>query len=119
MSQATESTYPSSPDVSPLTGSGIAMTAKALVRALTLLSAQRELASRAESKAALSRRSVDAVRAMYVGEAWIERARPPRNEMAQPTSPVAAAGQFGARFSVAGVVIALGLLLLVADRMLF
>jgi len=119
MSQATESPYPSSPDVSSLSGSGIAMTAKSLVRALALVSAQRALANRAESKAALSRRNVDAVRAMYVGEGRVERARPARNEMAQPTPAVAAPGRFGVRFSVAGLVIAFGLLLLVADRMLF
>lgn len=119
MSQATESSYPSSPDVSSLSGSGIAVPAKALVRALALVSAQRALANRAESKAALSRRNVAAVRAMYVGEGRIQRARPARNEIAQPTPAVAAAERFGVRFSVAGLVIAFGLLLLVADRMLF
>jgi hypothetical protein len=56
---------------------------------------------------------------MYVGEGWLERARPARNEMAQPTPAVAAAERFGVQFSVAGVVIAFGLLLLVADRMVF
>ncbi len=119
MSQATESPYPSSPDVSSLSGSGIAVTAKALVRALALVSAQRALANRAESKAALSRRNVDAVRAMYVGEGRIELMRPARDENAQPTPAVAAPGRLGARFSVAGVVIAFSLLLFVADRMLF
>jgi D-aminopeptidase len=83
------------------------------------VSAQRALANRAEAKAALSRRNVDAVRAMYVGEGRIERARPARNEMARATPAVAAADRFGVRFSVAGVVIAFGLLLLVADRILF
>jgi hypothetical protein len=56
---------------------------------------------------------------MYVGENRIERARPARNEMTQPTPAVEAVERFGVRFSVAGVVIAFGLLLLVADRMLF
>ena len=119
MSQATESPYPSSPDVSSLSGTGIAVTAKALVRALALVSAQRALANRAESEAALSRRNVDAVRAMYVGEGWIERGRSARNETAQPTPSVAAPGRFDARFSIAGVVIAFSLLLFVADRVLF
>lgn len=119
MSQANESPYPSSPDVSSLTAGGMAVTAKALVRALTLVSAQRALANRAESKAALSRRNVDAVRAMYVGEGRIERTRPARSEIAKPTPSAAADERFGIRFSVAGVVIAFGLLLLVANRMLF
>jgi len=119
MSQATESRYPSSPDAFSLSGSGIAVAAKALVRALALVSAQRALANRAESEAALSRRNVDAVRAMYVGEGRIESMPPARNETAQPTPAAAAPGRFGARFSVAGVVIAFSLLLLVADRVLF
>jgi hypothetical protein len=67
--EATESSYISSPYVSSPSGAGIAAAAKLVVEGLAVLFTQHALANRAASDAALSRRSVAAVRAMYVGRA--------------------------------------------------
>jgi hypothetical protein len=69
MSEVTASSDVSSPYVSSPSGAGIAAAAKIVVQGFAVLLDQRALANRAASSAALSRRSVAAVRAMYVGKA--------------------------------------------------
>jgi hypothetical protein len=69
MSEVTASSHVSSTYVSLPSGRGIAAAAKIVVQGFAVLLDQRALANRAASSAALSRRSVAAVRAMYVGKA--------------------------------------------------
>jgi hypothetical protein len=69
MSEVTASSNVSSPYVSAPSDAGIARAVKLVVEGLALLLDQRALANRAASNAALSRRSVAALRAMYVGKA--------------------------------------------------
>jgi hypothetical protein len=69
MSEVTASSHVSSPYVSSPSGAGIAAAAKSVVEGFAVLLAHHALANRAASSAALSRRSVAAVRAMYVGKA--------------------------------------------------
>jgi hypothetical protein len=69
MSEVTASSHVSSPYVSSPSGAGIAAAAKNVVEGFAVLLDQHALANRAASSAALSRRSVAAVRAMYVGKA--------------------------------------------------
>ena len=69
MSEVTASSHVSSTYVSLPSGRGIAAAAKIVVQGFAVLLDQRALANRAASSAALSRRNVAAVRAMYVGKA--------------------------------------------------
>ena len=69
MSEVTASSHVSSPCVSSPSGAGIATAAKIVVEGLAVLVDQHALANRAASSAALSRRNVASVRAMYVGKA--------------------------------------------------
>jgi hypothetical protein len=69
MSEVTASSHVSSPYVSAPSGAGFAAAAKIVVEGFGMLLEQRALANRAASSAALSRRNVAAVRAMYVGKA--------------------------------------------------
>ena len=70
MSEVTASSNVSSSYVSsPPSGTGIATAAKVVVEAVALILEQRALANRAASNAALSRRNLAALRAMYVGKA--------------------------------------------------
>ncbi|HEY7943047.1 MAG: hypothetical protein ACHP7M_04275 [Burkholderiales bacterium] len=69
MFEATGSSYVSSAHVSSPSVSGIAAAARLVAEGLAVLLDQHALANRAASNAALSRRSVATVRAMYVGKA--------------------------------------------------
>ncbi len=69
MSEVTASSHVSSPYVSLPSDRGIAAAAKIVVEGFAMLLDQRALANRAAASAALSRRSVAAVRAMYVDKA--------------------------------------------------
>jgi hypothetical protein len=69
MSEATASSNVSPSYVSSPSGAGIAAAAKVVVEGFAVLLDQHALASRAACNAALSRRSVAALRAMYVGKA--------------------------------------------------
>jgi hypothetical protein len=69
MSEVTASSHASSPYVSSPSGAGIAAAAKIVVDGIAVVLEQRALANRAASNAALSRRSVAALRAMYVDKA--------------------------------------------------
>jgi len=66
MSEVTASSHVSSPYVSLPSGRGITAAAKIVVEGFAVLLEQHALANCAASSAALSRRSVAAVRAMYV-----------------------------------------------------
>ena len=68
MSEVTASSNVSPPYVSSRSGAGIAAAAKIVVESVATVLEQRALANRAASDAALSRRSVAALRAMYVGK---------------------------------------------------
>ena len=68
MSEVTASSHVSSPYVSLASGRGIAAAAKIFFEGFAVLLDQRRLAHCAAASAALSRRSVAAVRAMYVGK---------------------------------------------------
>ena len=69
MSEVTASSHVSPPCVSAPSGAGIAAAAKLVVETVAAVLEQRALAHRAASSAELSRRSVAALRAMYVGKA--------------------------------------------------
>ena len=69
MSEVTASSNVSSRYVSSPSSGGIAAVAKLVVESVAAMLEQRVLANRAASRAALSRRNVAAVRAMYVGKA--------------------------------------------------
>jgi hypothetical protein len=69
MSEVTASSHASSPYVSSPSGAGIAAAAKVVVEGVAVLLDQHALANRAASSAALARRNVAALRAMYVGKA--------------------------------------------------
>jgi hypothetical protein len=69
MSEVTASSRVSPSYVSSPWGTGIAATAKLVVEGVAAVFEQRALAHRAASNAALSRRNVAALRAMYVGKA--------------------------------------------------
>ena len=69
MSEVTASSHVSPPYVSSPSDAGIAATAKLVIQGVAAVLEQRALANRAASDAALSRRSVAALRAMYVGKA--------------------------------------------------
>jgi hypothetical protein len=69
MSEVTASSHVSSPYVSLPSGRGITAAAKIVVEGFAVLLEQHALAKCAASSAALSRRSVAAVRAMYVDKA--------------------------------------------------
>ncbi|HEV7414295.1 MAG TPA: hypothetical protein VGP14_11615 [Casimicrobiaceae bacterium] len=69
MSEVTASSDVSPSYVSPPSGAGIAAAAKLVVEGIATVLEQRALAHRAASDAALSRRNVAALRAMYVGKA--------------------------------------------------
>lgn len=69
MSEVTASSPVSSRYVSSPSGAGIAAAAKLVVEGVVAVLEQRALANRAASNAALSRRNVAALRAIYVGKA--------------------------------------------------
>jgi hypothetical protein len=69
MSEVTASSNVSPRYVSSPSGAGIAAAAKLVVAGIAAVLEQRTLANRAASTAALSRRNVAALRAMYVGKA--------------------------------------------------
>ncbi|HEX4524763.1 MAG TPA: hypothetical protein VH704_14680 [Casimicrobiaceae bacterium] len=69
MSEVTASPHVSSPYASLPPGAGIAAALKIVVEGFAMLLDQHALANRAASSAALSRRSVAALRAMYVAGA--------------------------------------------------
>ena len=69
MSEVTALSHVSPPCVTSPSGAGIAAAAKLVVESVAAVLEQRALAHRAASSAELSRRSVAAVRAMYVGKA--------------------------------------------------
>jgi hypothetical protein len=69
MYEVIASSHVSSRYVSSPSGAGIAAIAKIVIQGFAVLLDQRALANRAASSAALSRRSVATVRAMYVGKA--------------------------------------------------
>ena len=69
MSEVTASSHVSSPYVASSPGDGIGAAAKRVVEGVAVVLEQHALANRATSSAALSRRSVAALRAMYVGRA--------------------------------------------------
>ena len=69
MSEVTASSHVSPRYVSSPSGTGIAAAAKLVVEGIAAVLEQRALANRAASTAALSRRNVAALRAMYVGKA--------------------------------------------------
>jgi len=69
MSEVTASSRVSPSYASSPSGAGIAAAAKLVVEGVAVVFEQRALANRAASNAALSRRCVAELRAMYVGKA--------------------------------------------------